>query len=76
MTLADLKVGEEARIYKIMASDSLKRRLFDLGFIPDSIVECVLFSPFQSPILYKVKGAFIALRESDAKRIGVKKIEK
>lgn len=72
MSLADLKTGEFVKILNIHNEESLRRRLYDLGFFPNSLVECVLVSPFSSPILYKVNGALIALRKSDAKFIEVK----
>lgn len=71
MLLSDLEVSEHAKILKVSSDDSMKRRLYDLGFFPGMNVECVLKSPFSSPILYCVRGSFIALRESDAKRIEV-----
>lgn len=71
MSLADLKTGEFVKILNIHNEESLRRRLYDLGFFPNSLVECVLVSPFSSPILYKVNGALIALRKSDAKFIEV-----
>ena len=71
MFLADVKNRKKVKILSIFNEDSLKRRLYDLGFFPNSIVECILVSPFSSPILYKVNGALIALRKSDASLIEV-----
>lgn len=71
MSLLEIKMNEKARIISITTEESLQRRLYDLGFFPGNSVECILISPFSSPILYKVNGAFIALRSSDAKRIEV-----
>ncbi|MCI8574847.1 MAG: ferrous iron transport protein A [Bacilli bacterium] len=71
MTLADTQVGEISKILSIHHETEIKRRLYDLGFFPGSFIECVLISPFKSPILYKVNGALIALRASDAKKIEV-----
>lgn len=71
MLMSDLNVCETAKVVQINSNSSLKRRLYDLGFFPNSRVECVLVSPFSSPILYKVNGAFIALRKKDAKEIEV-----
>lgn len=72
MTLADLNIDDSGCIQKIHSKEDLRRRLFDLGFFPDVTVECVLKSPFGSPILYKVNGAFIALRKEDAGEIEVR----
>lgn len=71
MLLSDLMVGESALLVKITSDDSMKRRLYDLGFFPGTHIQCVLRSPFSSPILYFVNGALIALRSSDAKKIEV-----
>jgi ferrous iron transport protein A len=71
MTLADINVGDLSKILSIHHDVQIKRRLYDLGFFPGSLVECVLISPFKSPILYKVNGALIALRFRDAKKIEV-----
>ena len=71
MSLSDLKNGDFAKILSVHNEESLRRRLYDLGFFPNSLVECVLISPFSSPILYKVNGALIALRKSDANLIEV-----
>lgn len=71
MSLADLQVDDIGKIVSVDHEELLRRRLYDLGFIPGSKVECVLVSPFHSPILYKVNGAFIALRKNDAKKIEV-----
>ena len=71
MSLFEIKKNEKACIITVCTEESLKRRLYDLGFFPGNFVECILISPFSSPILYKVNGAFIALRSSDAKRIEV-----
>ncbi len=69
--LFDLKVGEKCRIDKILIEDSLKRRLIDIGLIPQSIVECVGVSPLGDPKAYLIKGAVIALRREVCEKIKV-----
>ncbi|MCI8394233.1 MAG: ferrous iron transport protein A [Bacilli bacterium] len=71
MTLADLQERDLVQIKEVKNDFHLKRRLYDLGFFPGVSVECVIISPFYSPILYKVNGAFIALRKEEAKKIEV-----
>ena len=72
-TLTGLKTGEKAVVQTI--SDKCqgieRRRLMDLGFIPGSIVEVALKSPFRDPTAYLVKGAMIALRDSQAELIHI-----
>lgn len=68
-TLNELKKGEKAKVSNIEIEGSIKRRLLDIGLIKDSLVECVLESPFKDPKAYWIRGALIAIRNNDAKRI-------
>lgn len=68
-TLNDLRKGEKAIIKNIELEGSIKRRLLDMGLIKDSIIECILESPLKDPKAYWIKGALIAIRSSDAKKI-------
>ncbi len=71
MLLSDLKEGQVATILQVSCDDSLKQRLYDLGFLPGHAIGCLLEGPFHSPILYLVNGAMIALRKRDAMLIEV-----
>lgn len=68
-TLNELKKGEKAIVKDIELEGSIKRRLLDIGLIKDSMVECVLESPLKDPKAYWIRGALIAIRASDAKKI-------
>lgn len=68
-TLNELKKGEKAIVKDIELEGSIKRRLLDIGLIKDSMVECVLESPLKDPKAYWIRGALIAIRTSDAKKI-------
>lgn len=69
-----LKIGDKAKIISLDNIGSIRRRLLDLGFVPGTIVECVLISPFKDPIAYKVHNAIIALRKNDSKLIRIEAI--
>lgn len=71
--LFDIKMGQKCRIINISDNNPLKRRLIDIGLIPDSIVECVGQSPLGDPKAFLISGAVIALRCETAKEIKVKK---
>ena len=71
MTLDKIGLNDCVVIRHIGGELSIKRRLFDLGFIPGSKVECVLVSPFRDPKAYQVAGNTIALRRVDASNIEV-----
>ena len=71
ITLDKLKLNEEVIIKKINAQNNLRRRLLDLGFIPENKIKCVLISPFKDPKAYEINNNIIALRNIDAKNIEV-----
>ena len=68
-TLNELKKGDKAIIKELKVEGSMKRRLLDIGLIKNSIVECVLESPLKDPKAYWIRGALIAIRDNDAKKI-------
>lgn len=70
-TLNELKRGEKAIIKDLQIEGSMKRRLLDIGLIKDSIVECALESPLKDPKAYWIRGALIAIRNNDAKKIRI-----
>ncbi len=72
-TLDALAVGERAVIDKINLSGGMRRRLFDLGFVGGTLVECVGKSPLGDPSAYLVRGTVIALRAVDAGGISAKR---
>ena len=71
MTLDKIGLNDCVVIDHIEGELSIKRRLFDLGFIPGAKVECVLVSPFKDPKAYQISGNTIALRRVDARNIEV-----
>jgi len=68
-TLNELKKGEKAIVKELQIEGSMKRRLLDIGLIKDSIVECVLESHLKDLKAYWIRGALIAIRSNDAKKI-------
>lgn len=68
-TLKDLKTGQCGKIKKILSDDSIKRRLLDIGLIEGTCVECVGKSPCGDPSAFLIRGAVIAIRHEDCKKI-------
>ena len=68
--LSDMRVGEEASIFEIGVCD-LQRRFFDLGMIPGTRVKCVCQSPGNDMKAYVIRGAVIAIRNSDCGSIRI-----
>ena len=69
MTLDTLAVGEMAILQELRNEPAMQRRLFDLGWIPETVVECVGRSPLGDPSAYLARGAVIALRRCDCRQI-------
>ena len=67
--LSALRPGEAARVTEIRVEGALRRRLFDLGLIPGTLVRCRLAAPAGTPLAFLVRGASIALRRRDAEKI-------
>ena len=58
-------------IKKVNSSSSMKRRLIDIGIIPNAKITKVLTSPFGGISAYSIMDATIAIRNNDAKEIEV-----
>lgn len=64
-----LPLGKKAKV-KLLTSDGIvRRRMLDLGLIPDTVVEAVQKSPFGDPTAYCIRGAVMALRSEEASKI-------
>ena len=68
-SLANLQVGERARVASLLSRGSMRRRLQDIGLIEGTEVECVQKSPAGVPVAYRIRGALIALRSEDSSNI-------
>ena len=74
ITLNDILPGEKAKINSINIEGSMHRRLQDIGLIENTVTECVGKSPMGDPKAYLIRGAIIAIRSDDSKKILVEKI--
>lgn len=72
MTLEEVNLNQRAVITEVQNSGSIRRRLLDLGIIPECVIEPVLCSPSGHMRSYFIKGTMIALRDEEASKILVK----
>ena len=70
-TLDMLEIDKYAKIEKIECSETIRRRLYDLGLIDGTKIKALYKSPFGDPSAYLIKGAVIALRHDDTKHITI-----
>jgi ferrous iron transport protein A len=51
-----------------------RRRLLDLGLIPGTVVEAIGKSPAGDPVAYRIRGAVIALRREEGRRVFIQQL--
>jgi DtxR family Mn-dependent transcriptional regulator len=71
--LTSLKPGEVAHIVNLSPRirGVERRRLMDLGILPGTLIETEMVSAGGDPIAYRIRGAVIALRNSQAELINI-----
>lgn len=73
-TLNDLHPGEKARILKVLAKGTVRRKLMDMGMVPGSEIEVVRTAPLGDPIEFRIKGYSLSMRKQEAVNIVVETI--
>lgn len=71
-TLLSAAVGTGGIVERVDVPGGLRRRLMDLGLTPGASVVCLFAAPSGNPRAYRVCGAVIALRSSEAALIYLK----
>ena len=73
-SLSLLKIGEQARIYKLDSSE-LPSKFYEMGLVPGAVVEIKHKAPFNGPIGLHLPSSdlLIAIRKSEALHIFVEK---
>lgn len=74
ISLYDVPIGQKAIIKKVLTDGSIKRRLLDIGLTPGTVVESTLSNPGGNLVAYMIRGALIAIRDDDAKKIFIEEI--
>ena len=70
-TLNNLSISTEAKIETLECTGSLRRRLLDLGFVPNTKIKPLFKSASGDPTAYEVRSSVIALREKDSANINI-----
>lgn len=71
-TLDRLQVGQRAEIENVTTASLMRRRLRDIGIIEGTVVECLQKGPSGDPVAYEIRGATIAIRNTDSRDIAVR----
>lgn len=70
--LSRLRDGEQAMVTGIQEEGAMGRRLRDMGLVRGTPVQRLFESPFGDPAAYLVRGAVVALRRTDSRRVRVR----
>lgn len=72
--LAELPVGNQARVVQIDGVDEICVRLMEMGITPGAEVKRIGTAPLGDPIEIEVRGYRLSLRKSEAQRVIVQSI--
>ncbi|MCK4580158.1 MAG: ferrous iron transport protein A [Dehalococcoidia bacterium] len=67
--LRELKPGEKGRIVSVGGSGSIRRRILDMGVVPQAEVEMERVAPLGDPTEIRIKGYHLTLRNFEAENI-------
>ena len=75
-SLADLDPGEAGVVIRIspMLQGPQRRRLLDLGVVEGTTIGAEFASAAGDPVAYRIRGALIALRGSEAEHVRIRRI--
>lgn len=75
--LSCLSIGQQGEVIHISKASrgSERRRFLDLGILPGTVIKAEMISPSGDPTAYRIRDALIALRQEQADKIRIKKIE-
>ena len=74
MPLSKSKKNQKSKVLSIRLKGPQRRRIFDLGIINGTTLTTIQKSPYGGLKSYEIRGAIIAIRDEDAGKIIVKKI--
>ena len=71
VTMDEMSVNMLGRVLEIDIKGDLRHRFFDLGLVENTEIKCVGKSPWGDPKAFLIRGAVIAVRKEEAKKITV-----
>ncbi len=64
--LKEFKVGEVGKVKKVLGEGALRRRIFDMGITPGTVILLRKLAPLGDPLEVTVRGYELSLRRSEA----------
>lgn len=72
ISLNKLPIGKTGYVDSLLSFGNERRRMLDLGIVPNTKIEVLYKSPTGDPTAYFIRGTVIAFRNEDAEKIHVK----
>ncbi|MDQ3036853.1 MAG: ferrous iron transport protein A [Myxococcota bacterium] len=70
-TLADLRVGEEARVTDVGGERAVARRLMEMGLLPGTTVRVARVAPLGDPIEIRLRSYSLSIRRVEARAVRI-----
>ncbi|MBX7075237.1 MAG: ferrous iron transport protein A [Pirellulales bacterium] len=71
MRLAELPVGQSARVCSIAGVDELSIRLMEMGLTPGVEIRAVGKAPLGDPLEFELRGYRLSVRRQEAGRVEI-----
>ena len=68
-TLAELCIGQQARVAGVEGSDDIAQRLLEMGLTPGTMVRMLGAAPLGDPLELELRGYRLSVRKSEAARV-------
>ena len=68
-TLAELAVGQSARVAKVEGVDEISIRLMEMGLVPGTDLRVLGVAPLGDPLEIEIRGYRLSVRKSEAARV-------
>ncbi|PIE83922.1 MAG: ferrous iron transport protein B [Bacteroidia bacterium] len=75
MRLSELQVGQRGRIVRVEGEGAFRKRVLEMGFVKDQVVEVVGRAPVGDPTHYRVMGYDVSLRRSESELVEIQLVE-
>ncbi|MBL0215941.1 MAG: ferrous iron transport protein A [Myxococcales bacterium] len=71
LTLAEISLGQTAKVRTVDGPRAFRRRLLEMGLVPGTEVRVVTIAPLGDPLQIEVRGGQWSIRRAEAAQIQV-----
>jgi len=69
--LADMKIGQTARVATVDGVDEISIRLLEMGLTPGVEIKLLGTAPLGDPLEFELRGYRLSIRKSEALRVAI-----